>query len=143
MIIEIITSELDFYIMEKIRELRIRAGLDQVDLAHRIGVSEGYLGNIENPKHPAKANMRMLARIALALELQSYYDFFPIKIFERDMVRIQIELLEISSRSQCVREDGIIPDRLKVLSVNSLSDEDNEKLKSKSGGLKYCTIVKK
>ncbi len=72
MIIEIITSELDFYITEKIRELRIKAGLDQVALAQKLGVSEGYIGNIENPKHTAKANIRMLARIANALELKSY-----------------------------------------------------------------------
>lgn len=143
MIIEIITTELDFYIMEKIRELRIFAGLDQVDIAHRVGVSEGYIGNIENPKHAAKVNIRMLARIASAIGVESYNDFFPTKIYNRDMVRIQLELLEISSRSQTVGKDGLVPKRLKVISVAALSDEDIKKSKSNKDGLKYCTIIKK
>lgn len=143
MIIEIITSELDFYIMEKIRELRIKAGLDQVDLAQKIGVSEGYIGNIENPKHSAKVNMRMLARIATALEVPSYNVFFPSQIFSFDMVRIQLELLDISPRNQTVGKDGSVPKRLVVLSTKSLTDEDMEKLKPGNGGLNYCTVIKK
>ncbi|MFH6961672.1 helix-turn-helix domain-containing protein [Flavobacterium plurextorum] len=143
MIIEIITTELDFYIMEKIRELRIKAGLDQVDVAQKIGVSEGYIGNIENPKHSAKVNIRMLARIANAIGVESYNAFLPDKIFKTDMVRLKIKLLDISSRSQTIREDGTVPERLNVLSKKSLTDDDLETLKLRKGGLKYCTIIEK
>lgn len=143
MIIEIITTELDFHIMEKIRELRIKAGLDQVDIAQKIGVSEGYIGNIENPKHSAKVNIRMLSRIANAIGLESYHALLPNEIFKTDLVRMKIELFKISSRSQMVREDGTVPERLNVLSKDPLTDEDIEKLKSSQGGLKYCTIIEK
>lgn len=143
MIIEIITSELDFYIVEKIRELRIKAGLDQVTLAQKLGVSEGYIGNIENPKNKAKANIRLLARIAKALEMESYINFFPVEILREDMVRIKIELLDISSRSQILDEEGRVPKRLEILETTPISTDEFEKLKSAKGGLKYCTIIKK
>lgn len=142
MIIEIITSELDFFITEKIRELRIKAGIDQVTLAQKLGVSEGYIGNIENPKNSAKANIRMLARIAKALELETYVNFLPDEILHEDMVRIRIELFDISSRSQTLDKDGQVPKRLKILETTSISMEELELLKSSKGGFKYCTIIK-
>jgi len=142
MIIEIITSELDFFILEKIRELRIKAGLDQVALAQKLGVSEGYIGNIENPKHSAKANIRMLARIAHALELESYIEFFPVRIMTNDMVRLKIELFDLSSRSQILDKNGKVPERLKEIEKTQISIEEIEKLKL-DGGYKYCTIIQK
>lgn len=142
MIIEIITSELDFYISEMIRELRIKAGLDQVALAQKLGVSEGYIGNIENPKNSAKANVRMLARIASALELESYMDLFPKEIMINDMVRLKIELFDISSRSQTIDKNGAVPKRLTKLEITPISNEVLEELKS-NGLYKYCTIIEK
>lgn len=140
MIIEIITSELDFYINEKIRELRIKAGLSQMALAQKIGVSEGYIGSIENPKDDSKASIRMLARIANALELKSYLDFFPNEILSNDMVRIRIELFKVSSRNQILDKDNKVPERLKELEKNPISIEEIEDLKSKKE-YKYCTII--
>ncbi len=142
MIIEIITSELDFYIIEKIRDLRIKAGLDQVALAQKLGVSEGYIGNIENPKHTAKANIRMLARIANALELKSYMELFPEEIMTSDMVRLKIELFDISSRSQNIDENGEVIKRLIELEKTSISIEEIEQLKANKT-YKYCTIIEK
>jgi transcriptional regulator with XRE-family HTH domain len=63
-------------------------------LAHKLGVSEGYIGNIENPKQTAKYNIRMLSRIAIALELDSYLDLFPEKPFSNDLVKIKINLFD-------------------------------------------------
>lgn len=140
MIIEIITSELDFYINEKIRELRIKAGLSQMALAQKIGVSEGYIGSIENPKDDSKASIRMLARIANALELKSYLEFFPNEILSNDMVRIRIELFKVSSRNQILDKDNKVPERLKELEKKPISIEEVEDLKSKKE-YKYCTII--
>src|SRR6218665_3158152 len=126
MIIEIITSELDFYIIEQIRELRIKAGLDQVALAQKLGVSEGYIGNIENPKNSAKTNIRMLARIAYALDLESYTDLFPKKTLVNDMICLKIELFDISSRSQTIDKNGEVPKRLKELDKRPITTEEIE-----------------
>jgi len=140
MIIEIITSELDFYINEKIRELRIKAELSQMDLAQKIGVSEGYIGSIENPKNDAKASTRMLARIANALELKSYLEFFPNEISSNDMVRIKIKLSKVSPRNQTLDKNKKVPERLKVLEIKPISIEEIEDLKSKREYY-YCTII--
>jgi len=59
------------------------------------------------------------------------------------MIRIEIELFDINSRSQILRKDGAVPKRLRVLSISSLTDKDHEKLKSNRDGLKYCPILKK
>jgi transcriptional regulator with XRE-family HTH domain len=141
MIIEIIISEFDFHIMENIREQRIKASMDQVELAQKLGVSEGYVGNIENPKHSAKVNTRMLARIASALNLKSYTDLLPLKVLSNDMVRIRLELFAISSRSQTLDKDGNVPKRLEVISIKPLSEKDMEILRARKEGLKYCTVI--
>ncbi|WP_281225475.1 helix-turn-helix domain-containing protein [Flavobacterium aquiphilum] len=121
MVIEIIISELDFYLIERIRELRINSNLSQVALAQKIGVSEGYIGNIENHKQSKKYNIRMLARIAVALELKSYLDLFPEKIYTNDLVRIKIDLIDKKSLK---REGKFGLERLIVLSVTPLTEHE-------------------
>lgn len=124
MIIEIITSELDFYLIERVRELRLKSKLSQVMLAHKLGVSEGYIGNIENPKQPGKYNIRMLSRIAIALELKSYMDLFPPKPFSNDLVKIKINLLDKGQIKKVINTQGEIVKRFQTLSILPLSEED-------------------
>lgn len=142
MIIEIIISELDFYVIEKVRELRIKSEprIDQVEMAQRLGVSEGYIGSIENPRIKAKYNIRMLARVAKALNLKSYQELFPSKVLSNDIVRIRLDLIKTSSRKHDVEENGEITKRFNVLSIKPLSDEELELWKLNK--LKYLTVVK-
>lgn len=143
MIIEIITSELDFYIIEKVRELRIKFNprMDQVELAQRLGVSEGYIGSIENPKIKAKYNIRMLGRITKALGLQSYKELFPEKILANDIVRIRLELLQTAARKQDVDSNGQIAKRFNVIAIKPLLDNELELWKQNK--LEYLKIIKK
>lgn len=124
--IEIIISELDFYIIEKVRELRIKSVpyVDQMKLAHQIGVSEGYIGNIENPKVRAKYNIRMLARVAKALNLDSYEELLPKKILKNDLVRIQLKLLPSKTRKPEIDEKGNIQKRFELISKKPLNDQE-------------------
>ena len=124
MIIEIIASELDFYLIERIRELRLKAKLSQVMLAHKLGVSEGYIGNIENLKQPAKYNIRMLSRIAVALQLESYMDLFPTKPFLNDLVKIKINLFDKEEIKKKVNQYGEIGKRFEILSIIPLSEKE-------------------
>lgn len=139
MIIEIVISEIDFRVKENIRSARIKAGIDQVTLAQKIGVSEGYIGGIENPKNPAKANVRLISRIASALNLSTYNDILPEKVLKNDMVRLKIELYNINKRSQILDKNGNVPERLKELSKTVLTDDEYNLFKENNG--KYCTIV--
>lgn len=124
MIIEIIISELDFYLIERVRELRLRSNLSQVMLAHKLGVSEGYIGNIENPKQPAKYNIRMLSRIAIALELNSYMDLFPSKPFSNDLVQMKIDLFDKGDIKKGLHPQGDRVNRFKKISVTPLSEKE-------------------
>jgi len=122
MIIEIIISELDFYLIEKVRELRIKSKLSQVALAQKIGVSEGYIGNIENHRQSNKYNIRMLARIAIALELKSYLDLFPEKIYSNDLVKIKIDLIDKAD----LKKENLVGEKLKrfkSLSITPLTEK--------------------
>jgi transcriptional regulator with XRE-family HTH domain len=119
MIIEVIISELDFYLIEKIRELRIKSKISQMSLAQKIGVSEGYIGNIENHKQPNKYNIRLLSRTAVALGLKSYIDLFPEKVCSNDIVKIKIELKERKGKE----EDELLQ-RFKSIAISPLSEEE-------------------
>ncbi|MEE1962054.1 helix-turn-helix transcriptional regulator [Allomuricauda taeanensis] len=124
MILELIISEFDFWLKENIRIARIKSEIDQVELSHRLGVSEGYIGNIENLKNRAKPNTRMISRIANALNLETYSDLLPKQVLENDIVRVKLELLKINTRKQVVNDDGEVPERFKLLSIEPLSSNE-------------------
>jgi transcriptional regulator with XRE-family HTH domain len=129
MIVEVIISELDFYLIEKVRELRIKANISQVKLAHKIGVSEGFIGNVENPKQNQKYNIRMLNRIANALELNSYADLFPEKIISNDVVKIKIELFETNSKNPDSRFKSI---KISPCTESEIEDYNKRQNRSKA-----------
>ncbi|MEH6763832.1 MAG: helix-turn-helix transcriptional regulator [Aequorivita antarctica] len=140
MIVEIVISEIDFLIKENIRYSRIKAGFDQVKLAQKIGVSEGYIGNIENQKNSAKANTRMIARIANALKINSYLEIMPKQVVKNDIVRLKLDLFDINTRNQVLDEEGKVPERLKILSKVILTDKEYNIYKEKK--MPYCTVIK-
>lgn len=123
MIIEIIISELDFHLIEKVRELRIKSNLSQVALAQKIGVSEGYIGNIENHKQNHKLNIRLLSRIAIALELKSYIDLFPSKICSNDLVKIKLDLIDKEKNKKDINSPEKF-ERFNIISINPLSENE-------------------
>ncbi|WGF92195.1 hypothetical protein [Aequorivita marisscotiae] len=87
-----------------------------MEFAQKIDVSEGYIGNIENSKNPAKANTRLIARIALALKQTSYFEILPKQIVKNDIVKLRLELFDINTRNQALDSKGNVPERLKILS---------------------------
>jgi transcriptional regulator with XRE-family HTH domain len=123
MIVELIISELDFYLIEKVRELRIKQNVSQVQLAQKIGVSEGFIGNVENPKQNHKYNIRMLNRIANALKLNSYSDLFPEKVLSSDIVKIKIELFDTKSKNK--------DSRFKSVKITPCTDSEIEEYNKK------------
>lgn len=143
MIIEIVISHIDFYVIEKIRELRVKSipYIDQVELAQRIGVSEGYLGQIENPKNRAKYNLRMLARTANALGLKSYQDILPTEVLKNDMVKIRLKLLKSYAKKHEIDENGNVKKRFDIISIKPLNNKELIKWDNKE--LKYLTIIEK
>ena len=142
MTIEIIISQIDFYVIERLREIRVKSipYIDQVELSQRIGVSEGYIGQIENPKSRAKYNLRMIAKAARALNLQSYQEIFPSEILSDDLVKIRLKLLKSNKKKQEIESNGNIKKRFEIISTTPLTNEEiimwNERK------LKYLKIIK-
>ncbi|UBZ08635.1 helix-turn-helix transcriptional regulator [Salegentibacter mishustinae] len=143
--IEIIISELDFYLIEKVRELRIKSEpyLDQVTLAQRIGVSEGYIGRIENPKIQSKYNIRMLNRVSKALGLNSYDLLFPSKLLSNDLVKIRLKLKKQTKRKHEIDGAGNVVKRFDILSIKPLSENEQKRwdAKDKKNKLDYLRIL--
>ena len=73
-------TEIELFIITRVKELRLKAGLSQAQLAIELDISIGFLGNVESPNHRAKYNLNHLNKLAKVLNC-SFADFFPEKPF--------------------------------------------------------------
>lgn len=71
-------SELDLYIINKVKQLRLDTGMSQAVLAIKLEVSDAFIGAIENPKHRAKYNLSHINKLAQIFNC-SPKDFLPEK----------------------------------------------------------------
>lgn len=71
-------SELDLYIVNKVKQLRLENNMSQAVLAIKLEVSDAFIGQIENPKHRAKYNIAHINKLAKIFEC-SPRDFLPEK----------------------------------------------------------------
>jgi len=75
-------SEIEQFVIDKIKEIRIEKGLSQEDIASALDTSRGFVGQVESCNHPTKYNLNHLNIIANELEV-SIKDFFPEKPFSK------------------------------------------------------------
>lgn len=71
-------SSVDWYIVNKVRDLRIKRGMSQEELAIHLGISRGFVGHIESPEFVSKYSMVQLNDIAKIFKC-SPRDFLPEK----------------------------------------------------------------
>jgi transcriptional regulator with XRE-family HTH domain len=90
-IIELVISEIDLYVINKVRAMRVPKELSQVRLSILMGLAEGAIGKIENPKERAKYNIRHLNLLAKALQC-SPKDFLPEKPLRNDLVKVAMKI---------------------------------------------------
>lgn len=69
-------SDIDLFIINKVREMRLKRNLSQTDIAVHLNLSVGFVGHIESPKFRAKYNIIHLNELAKLFEC-SPRDFFP------------------------------------------------------------------
>ena len=69
-------SDIEQYVINKIKEIRIDKGLSQEDIASVLDTSRGFIGQIESHNHPAKYNLNHLNLLSIELGV-SLKDFFP------------------------------------------------------------------
>jgi transcriptional regulator with XRE-family HTH domain len=71
-------SKIDWYIISKVREMRIEKGITQEDIAIQLNLSVGFIGHIESPNFRAKYNTIHLNELAKLFGC-SPKDFLPEK----------------------------------------------------------------
>lgn len=134
--IEIIISELDLFIIDKVRELRGNSKnyVSQVELSQRMGFAEGYVGKVENFSSSTRYNIRKIHLIAKALELTSYADLLPENIMRNDMLLLKLKVnkqkndtVNFDSHGNVVK--NYIIENKKVLSEKEIKDYNNRRLK--------------
>ena len=69
-------NNVDWYIINQIRQLRIQKGFSQDDIAVHLNLSTGFIGHVESPKFRAKYNTTHLNELAKLLKC-SPKDFWP------------------------------------------------------------------
>lgn len=72
-------APIEQYVIDKVKEMRQEKGISQAALAQLMEVSEGFIGNVENPKYRAKYSLYHLGLLAKILQC-SPKDFLPDKI---------------------------------------------------------------
>lgn len=69
-------SKVELYMISKAKELRLKAGMSQADLAAELNVSYGFIGQVENPKFRTKYNVNHINSLAKIFGC-SPRDFLP------------------------------------------------------------------
>jgi len=71
-------SEIELFVINKVKEMRIKAHLSQAELAIKLDLSVGFLGHIESPRKPAKYNLNHINKLAKIFNC-SPQEFLPEK----------------------------------------------------------------
>ncbi|MCZ2130324.1 MAG: helix-turn-helix transcriptional regulator [Bacteroidia bacterium] len=69
-------TEIELFVINKVREFRTEKKVSQAELSDRIGVSFGFIGKIESLKYNSKYNLNHINKISKALGI-SPKDLLP------------------------------------------------------------------
>lgn len=69
-------SKINQYIIDQVKVKRLVKRYSQKKLAYLLGVSSGFIGNVENPNYRAKYTMKHINELAIIFEC-SPRDFLP------------------------------------------------------------------
>lgn len=74
-------TKIEYYVINKVKELRLLNNLSQADLAYKINLSPGFIGKIESFKYGSKYNLNHINEISKALNI-SPKELIPDNYFE-------------------------------------------------------------
>ncbi len=72
-------TEIDLYVIDKVKELRHQEKMSQKELSLKMGFSEGFVGHVENPGRRDKYNLSHLNTLAKIFNCAPK-DFLPSKV---------------------------------------------------------------
>jgi len=71
-------SDIELFVISKAKEKREKAGLSQAELAFKLDVSLGFVGQAESPNHKSKYNLNHINKLAEIFSC-SPQEFLPVK----------------------------------------------------------------
>jgi len=71
-------SDIEAYVISKVKEMREQRNLSQSELAVELNVSNGFIGQVESSNSPSKYNLNHLNALAIIFNC-SIKDFMPDK----------------------------------------------------------------
>ena len=117
-------TEIELFIINKVRELRERENIGQKKLSMELKLSSSYVGNAENPYNKAKYNLNHLNELAKIFNVPFSY-FFPENHLEKDCVE---EYLDIHPRVRANYEK-----MMKKYEEKALKEQKKRENKKKKG----------
>lgn len=99
----VVISELDLFIINKVKEIRTTKNISQVNLAILLNFAEGLISKVENPRQRAKYSIRHLNLLARVLHC-SPRDLLPEKVLTHDLVKVTFKARRNKSGSKAVYE---------------------------------------
>ena len=117
-------TEIELFIINKVRELRERENIGQKKLSMELKLSSSYVGNAENPYNKAKYNLNHLNELAKIFNVPFSY-FFPENYLEKDCVE---EYLDIHPRVRANYEK-----MMKKYEEKALKEQEKRENKKKKG----------
>ncbi len=71
-------TKIEKYVIQKVKQMRIEAGLSQIALSQKLNMSDTFIGQVETPRRRAKYNINHLNALAKVFKC-SPKDFLPEK----------------------------------------------------------------
>ena len=133
---KILKTEIELFIINKVRELREERNVGQKRLSMELKLSTSYVGQAEDPHNKAKYNHNHLNEIARFFNVPFSY-FFPETHLEKDCVE---EYLEIHPKLKANYEKMMKRYEEKALKKQ---EEQERKKKEKAAAKKKATSKKK
>jgi transcriptional regulator with XRE-family HTH domain len=69
-------TKIEQYVIDQVREKRKEAGLSQIELSQKLGMSDSFVSHVETPNRRAKYNINHLNALAKVFKC-SPKDFWP------------------------------------------------------------------
>jgi len=69
-------TDIELFVIRKVKEKREQEKLSQSELAVKLDVSNGFIGQAESPNYPTKYNLNHLNQLAIIFKC-SLKDFMP------------------------------------------------------------------
>ncbi|KUJ56388.1 hypothetical protein [Chryseobacterium aquaticum] len=125
-IVEIIISEIDLYVIDKVREYRGKnvPYISQVELSQRMGYADGYVGKVENYSSNTRYNIRKLNLLAKALGLNSPREIIPNNVLNNDLLFLKLKVNTRKNDTVEFDSKGLVVKNYEIIEQKILTEEE-------------------